>query len=667
MKSMSRQFINIYFAMALAMAGISAANKDYKTASIVVVISLVNLIIAKRLIGLTLNSKSILIREVSDITGLILQSAMIATLLAVIFGWFAGVSVPTITLFIVGILAATLPSGILAVLYGCLYAISKIQKLSGPVNAIDIGSVEYIIGEHNELFNEVGLKVNEIAIGKDLYGFKKGDQTAELTNRKSGKVSASQIESMQVFFAGLMDTKNQPLRDLATNYVDTKSVSSRLTFQSGGLKEILDDSLDLWDHSHVRKLSKNDRELFEDYLKRHYQKGHAVLGLSYQVKGSKHNVFVGAVALEHDIQDDLVSALRGASDGRIKLVVSYDGSLETAQSIVKKIGLGSIINAADIEGRSDSKLVTLIGKNGALVYGLSASQKTKLVAALNSRKKYILACASSAETKKTYSEADILVGSTKIGDLISNIFAGRVNQINMNVVLRSTLASNTASLACVLLSLIILITIKVAPILTAPELLLASILLIVPLIALISDSPRDKYMTAKPKDPEIQIFNPSSFIGLLGFGLIAAALSYSSFIIFFNRAGISPVNLTDLTLPLYHHATTQAFLTLSICTMLFLFFERADNHAKVYSEYLWENKKLLLAIAGSIGLIILAIYTPAGQFIFGTQSLNLIDWLIAIAAGGIYIGLRQIQRYTRKHTRKAVLQLQKELTKPIKF
>jgi magnesium-transporting ATPase (P-type) len=101
--------------------------------------------------------------------------------------------------------------------------------------------------------------------------------------------------------------------------------------------------------------------------------------------------------------------------------------------------------------------------------------------------------------------------------------------------------------------------------------------MIFPLTAISNDQPIQEFYNKGPKDPEKQFFSISNFAGLLGFGSIATILAYLSYIFYFQRISISPVNLTDFSVPIYHQATTQAFLTLCICSILFVFFERADT------------------------------------------------------------------------------------------
>ena len=73
-------------------------------------------------------------------------------------------------------------------------------------------------------------------------------------------------------------------------------------------------------------------------------------------------------------------------------------------------------------------------------------------------------------------------------------------------------------------------------------------------------------------------------------------------------------------------AQTVAFTTLVMLEIMRVYLIRSQ-----YKIGLFSNKYLLLAIASSILLQLVVIYTPLGQF-FGTTFLNLLDWVYIMLA-----------------------------------
>ena len=96
-------------------------------------------------------------------------------------------------------------------------------------------------------------------------------------------------------------------------------------------------------------------------------------------------------------------------------------------------------------------------------------------------------------------------------------------------------------------------------------------------------------------------------------------------------------------------------LTIILCQFVNLFLVRSDEHEKVFTSYLWSNKKLLVAFGISFVLLGNIIYNPWVSPYFHAAALSLTDVLSAVAVAFIYCLIRLSQRHTRKHTRKALL------------
>lgn len=152
------------------------------------------------------------------------------------------------------------------------------------------------------------------------------------------------------------------------------------------------------------------------------------------------------------------------------------------------------------------------------------------------------------------------------------------------------------------------------------------------------------------------------FARQLGFPLLIALLTYANYLLFFMRYHLSP-GYIEASLPLYRQATSLALLTLALCWYIHALFERARTHRHFVTEHLLHNKKLLKALGASLALILLAIYLPPLQKLFNTAALGPIDWLTALACTALYKAVRLTQRQTRLHSRRAVLQLHRQIRK----
>lgn len=201
---------------------------------------------------------------------------------------------------------------------------------------------------------------------------------------------------------------------------------------------------------------------------------------------------------------------------------------------------------------------------------------------------------------------------------------------------------------------------QTAPAITGPQLLVIDGALVLSMIALGQDMIRHKLKRETPAVLNSKLTSFGAIGSFIGFGLLAAALAYGNYLLFFARHHLSPAYL-DPTLPLYHQATALTCLTLILCLYIYLLFERADVHEKFFTNYLLSNKKLLRAFAVSLFVVAAITYIPWLQTFFAAGPLSIVDWLTALLAAGLYTGFRLLQRHTRKHTRHAVLRLHREV------
>jgi magnesium-transporting ATPase (P-type) len=183
--------------------------------------------------------------------------------------------------------------------------------------------------------------------------------------------------------------------------------------------------------------------------------------------------------------------------------------------------------------------------------------------------------------------------------------------------------------------------------LTAAQLVLFNLLFLLPLRALMWEH-RPHYT----KDTDINT---------LLFGALAAGLAYANFVLYFDRQGLG-LSYTSTNNPYYFKATAVALTTLFLCQSLNLLFSRLTKRQQFFTRGLLINKKLLLGFAISLFLLLNALYNPLLNF-FHTGSLSLGDWLWTVLAASIYLGFRQLQRHTRKHSRGEVIRQHHEAAK----
>ena len=252
------------------------------------------------------------------------------------------------------------------------------------------------------------------------------------------------------------------------------------------------------------------------------------------------------------------------------------------------------------------------------------------------------------------------------GLLIALSLAGQLQrslhfvQHNTAAILRSGVAAAAAATALVLLSLVGYLLFHINPAVTAAELLLVtSVAFALPLIAISSDFHPEHLMHKKQALPRYSL-SWKLLKPVLFFGSLAGAFAYASYLFFYLRINLDPAYIAT-TLPQYHQATAAASLALLTCLFVYVLFERADNHHRFFTEHLSANKRLLAGFAAGAAVLATASYVPLLQTVFGTAALGFLDWVAAIYAACLFTLARLLQRHTRKHTRRAVVELSGEV------
>jgi len=226
-------------------------------------------------------------------------------------------------------------------------------------------------------------------------------------------------------------------------------------------------------------------------------------------------------------------------------------------------------------------------------------------------------------------------------------------QIIIQYVLRSNLANNLTLVFLTIGGAISVICFHVpAPIVTQQLIVLEMLILLLPTLALSWDVQPEKL-----RQPQISKHHLKE---MLGVNLLASIIVIANFLLFFVRHHLAISYMNPQTY-LYAQATTLSMLTFALCQWINMLFLRADEHKTVFSSFLFKNLQFYLMSLGSLIVLGFIIYTPKLETFFGTYSLGLSDWLLALAMVAIYGLLRLAQRHTRKHTRHAIIELHHEL------
>ncbi len=454
-----------------------------------------------------------------------------------------------------------------------------------------------------------------------------------------------------------------------------------VVFVKGAPESVLSRSRNIWDHGHIRKLTTADRKFFNDYNERQAHSAMRNLAFGYRVLPAKTDLkkpnmeeveqdftFLGMVSMVDPLREAVPAAMRAAHAAHVKVSIITGDYPTTAKAIARKAGLAddiTIILGDELDKLADSQIMQLVGHGGAVFSRVAPEDKLRIVELVKQSGHVVAVTGDGINDAPALKRADIGVAMGRTGTdvakdaadivllddsfdtLVDAIEQGRLTFQNIKKAARCALTDNAGELFTVLAGLAALVVFHIAPAIAPIQILAIDVVAqILPITALGWDSAQGKLMHERPRDLDDHIISRAAIGGFVGFGALAAALSYENFLFFFARHHISP-RYFDTAQPLYHQATTLTYLTLVLCLYVYLMFERSGAHEKFFTSYLWSNKKLLVAFALSFLLIGNIIYNPWVQPYFSAGPLNAADWLTALGCAGLYMVFRLLQRRPR--------------------
>ncbi len=649
-------------------------------------------------------------------------------------------------LFGIGIGAAMIPNGLVAevniTLAQAAGRLAKAGALVKKLSAVEtLGATNFILTDKTGTLTKNEMTVEQLLIGRSHYrvtgtGY---EANGEIVTEAGQALQGTTLQDLELFFAtaGLasnakvdppdsehpnwyvvgdptegalitlarkagidIDTWESKQPELKEFQFDSarkllSSVRKRgnqvVVYIKGAPESVLSRTTEIWDHGHIRKFTKSDREFLNEYNEKQAQHAKRNLAFGFRIlpKSAIHKkfsmeeveqdfTFLGMVSMVDPLREAVPAAMKAARQAHVKVSIITGDYPTTAKAIASQAGLSddiTIVLGSELPGLADSRILQLVEHGGTVFSRVAPEDKLRIVELVKASGHVVAVTGDGINDAPALKRADIGVAMGRTGTdvakdaaeivllddsfhtLVSAIEEGRLTYRNIRKAARCALTDNAGELITVLLGLSGLALFHVAPAITAIQILAIDIVAqILPITALGWDTAQHNLMREKPRNLHDHIINPAAIGGFIGFGALAAILAYANFLFFFVRHHLSPRYL-DPTLPLYHQATTLTYLTLVLCLYIYLMFERADAHEKFFTSYLWSNPKLLLAFAVSFFLIANILYNPWVQPYFGAGPLSVIDWITALLCAGLYTAFRLIQRHTRKHTRPAVLKL----------
>jgi len=395
-------------------------------------------------------------------------------------------------------------------------------------------------------------------------------------------------------------------------------------------------------------LSKSRRQELEKILADMEQNGLRVLGLAFKELGKSvaakdklqesaetRLIFTGFIGMIDPPRKEVKNAIRQAQEAGITVKVITGDSAGTTEAVARKLGLkGTTIKGRILEGLNKKQFENAVVEH-TIFARVTPEQKLKIVDVLKAKGEVVGVTGDGVNDILALKRADIGIAMGVRGTdvaressdvvLLDDNFASIVGAVkqgrrvfdNMKKSIKFLLAANLGEVVAVIIGLIMGLPLIFLP-------------LAILWMNLVTDSLPALALAVEPAEPNVLKRKPENknlLHGIWNYTLVAGILMVISSLIIFNYA-FSNFNVEI--------ARTMAITTAIFFELFFVF--SCKSKQSLFKTGILNNKLLLGAVALSIGLQLIAIYTVFGNlFEFVPLTLSQLGWSILAGSSGLIV------------------------------
>ncbi len=385
------------------------------------------------------------------------------------------------------------------------------------------------------------------------------------------------------------------------------------------------------------------------------EQGLRVLALAYRAlpphgpASESELVFAGLVGLADPPRPGVAEAIATCHAAGIRVVMVTGDHPRTASALAREIGLSQqplAVTGDTLHKLSDTDLQLLLDEPDLLFARTSAEQKMRIVQALQSKGMVVavtgdgvndapaLRCADIgvamgiAGTDVAKEASDIVLLDDNFATIVAAIEEGRAVYDNLRKFLTYIFTHNVAELVPYLAFVLF----KVPLPLTVMQILAVDLGTdTLPALALGAEKPDPEVMRRPPRPAGERMLSWRMLMRVYLFlGPIEAVAVMSAFFFVLHGGGWQFGTALAPHDPLYLQATTACLTAIVMMQVVNIFLCRHPTRS-VFSPLHRRNVMIAYGIAFELTLLLLIVYTPWGNLLFGTAPLNAAVWWSIIA------------------------------------
>jgi calcium-translocating P-type ATPase len=372
----------------------------------------------------------------------------------------------------------------------------------------------------------------------------------------------------------------------------------------------------------------------------------------------------GLVGLEDPPRAEVPEAIARCATAGIRIIMVTGDHPQTALAIARQIGLVKtgepvVIGGDQLRSISPAQLQLALDAKEIIFARVAAEQKMLIVEALKTKGEIVAVTGDGvndapalktadigiamgiAGTDVAKEAADLILLDDNFASIVAAIEEGRAVFDNIRKFLTYILSSNVPELVPYLAFVLFRIPLP----LTIIQILAVDLGTdMLPALALGAEKPDPDVMHRPPRARGERLLSWGLLArAYLFLGVLEAAASMAVFFFVLDAAGWQFGTSLDRNDPLYLQATSACLATIVVMQMMNVFLCRHPLKSSL-SFGLFSNPYLLLAVAVELGVILFIVYTPAGNWLFGTAPIGAEVWLLALAGAALMLGLEEMRK-----------------------
>ena len=378
----------------------------------------------------------------------------------------------------------------------------------------------------------------------------------------------------------------------------------------------------------------------------------------------------GLVGLEDPPRPEVPEAVVRCATAGIRIIMVTGDHPHTALAIAREIGLVQserplLVRGDELRAMSPTQLQLALDAREIIFARVAAEQKMLIVQALKKKGEIVAVTGDGvndapalktadigiamgiAGTDVAKEAADLILLDDNFASIVAAIEEGRTVFENIRKFLTYILSSNIPEIVPYLAFVFFRIPLP----LTIIQILAVDLGTdMLPALALGAEAPDPEVMKRAPRARGERLLSP----GLIGraylfLGVLEAAAAMGLFFFVLDAGGWHYGELPGKTDPLYLQATTACLVAIVVTQVANLFLCRHPRKSSL-SFSLLGNPLILLGVATELGLILLIVYTPAGNWLFGTAAVGFEIWLLALALAAAMWVLEEARKLLRRRS-----------------